>query len=313
MEIVRDIESTAQERLPVASASVALGLFDGLHPGHAAVIGAAVQAGKQRGLTPCVFTFTRQGGTPTDKEQGALLSDEQFYATLADWGVARVVRPDFAAFRDLTPEEFVRQVLLNTMGAGAVFCGSNFRFGKNAAGDAALLAELCTPHATVQVVPMVEQDGAAISTTRIKMLLKEGKMEEANRLWGRCFAIDFTVTKGRALGRTIGFPTINQPFPQGFCQPRYGVYATAVTVAGTRYAGVTNVGVKPTVGSDAVLAETFISGFSGNLYGQNVLVEFLHFLRPEQKFDSVDALQQQILRDSAEAIAWVHNAEGNIK
>ena len=297
-----DSENLGNRQACVATASVALGLFDGLHPGHQAVIGAAVAKAQGCGLTPCVFTFTQKGGGPTAKEQGALLSDDMFRQTLADWGVKQVIQPDFSAFCELSPEEFVQEKLLGEMGAGAVFCGPNFRFGKNAAGDVALLTELCQGRAAVHVVPMVEWDGGPISATRIKSLLKEGECEQAYALWGRRFAIDFTVTRGRALGRTIGFPTINQLFPADYLQPRFGVYATAVTVAGVWYAGVTNVGVKPTVGSDNVLAETFISGFSGDLYGQKVLVEFVRFLRPEQRFDSIAELQEQIARDCKQAL-----------
>jgi riboflavin kinase/FMN adenylyltransferase len=126
-------------------------------------------------------------------------------------------------------------------------------------------------------------------------------MERANLLLGRRFAIDFTVVQGRQLGRTLGAPTINQPFPDGFIVPKYGVYASLATVHGREHVAVTNVGVKPTVGSDCVLAETYIHGFSGDLYGESVRVSFLRFLRPERKFDSIDALKAQILRDSETA------------
>jgi riboflavin kinase/FMN adenylyltransferase len=179
-----------------------------------------------------------------------------------------------------------------------VSCGENFRFGKGAAGDTAALRHLCGDSPAVEVLPLVILDGAPISSSQIRAAIRAGEMERANRLLGRRFTIDFEVVHGRQLGRTLGTPTINQPFPEGFVEPKFGVYATLATAQGREYAAVTNVGVKPTVGSDRVLAETYIHGFSGDLYGQSVRVSFLRFLRPERKFEGIEALREQIVRDS---------------
>jgi riboflavin kinase/FMN adenylyltransferase len=148
---------------------------------------------------------------------------------------------------------------------------------------------------------MLEAQGGAVSSSRVRALLREGAVEAANALLGRRFAIDFEVVHGRRIGRTLGTPTINQPLPDGFIEPRFGVYATATRLGGEVYSSVTNVGVKPTFGSDRALAETYIHGFSGDLYGQKPLVEFIGFIRPERRFESPEALRAQIMEDNERA------------
>jgi riboflavin kinase/FMN adenylyltransferase len=277
---------------------VALGLFDGLHPGHEAVILSAVGEARRRGLLPCVFTFTVGGAGPLGKSRGELISQSLFLERLEILGAACVIRPAFEAFRDLSPEDFVREILRNRLGAAMVSCGENFRFGKGAAGDTAALRRLCGDSPAVEVLPLVSLDGVPVSSSQIRAAIRAGEMERAQRLLGRRFAIDFAVVHGRQLGRTLGAPTINQPFPEGFVEPKFGVYASLATIQGREHVAVTNVGIKPTVGSDRVLAETYIHGFSGDLYGKSVRVTFLRFLRPERKFDGIEALREQILRDS---------------
>lgn len=294
----------------VRPTAVALGLFDGLHLGHQRVIGDAVEAAKGDGLHPCVFTFTTTAtGVPRAKtHQGRLSTDRVREQYLERLGVAVLVRPGFDTIRDLPPREFVREILAEKLGARYVSCGVNFHFGKGAAGDACLLTELCRPLGIqVSALPLVELEGGPVSSSRIRGLIGTGEIPLANRLLGRPFAIDFEVVYGRQLGRTIDAPTINQPFPHDFVTPRYGVYATATWVEGRCYPSVTNVGVKPTVGSDAVLSETYIHSFSGDLYGRRIVVEFLEFVRPERKFDSIPELRVQIKRD-ADATAAIGQA-----
>jgi len=150
----------------------------------------------------------------------------------------------------------------------------------------------------VTVLPPVLQEEQPVSSSRIRVAMMEGEMEQAAKLLGRPFTIDFPVVHGRRLGRMLGTPTINQPFPPDFVLPKFGVYASFAEVDGKRLHAVTNVGIKPTVGSEVPLAETYLADFSGNLYGRRVPVSLLHFLRPEQKFDSLDALKNQILTDA---------------
>ena len=290
-----------QDNLSVGPTAVALGMFDGLHLGHQHVIRQVVRAAGEEGLTPCVFTFTTSSGQPDAKTHNRRLSSYRLREQLLEeMGVGVMLRPDFAAIRGLSAEEFVRGILVEKLDARFVSCGVNFRFGKGAAGDAAALEQLCGPLGVrVAANPLVEMDGELISSTRIRRCIAAGEIPLANRLLGRSFTIDFEVVYGRQLGRTLDSPTINQPFPHDFVVPRYGVYATVTWVDGRCYPSVTNVGTKPTVGSDAVLSETYIHSYSGDLYGRRIAVEFLEFVRPERKFTSIEELKAQIWHDAS--------------
>lgn len=297
------LDTLTQTALPQKSACVALGLFDGLHLGHRAVLEATLSAAAEQDLAPVCFTFTTRRHAPAAKAGTTrLLSDTMAFARLEQMGFSAVIRPDFDEFRDLTPQEFVHKVVAGRLGAALAVCGYDFHFGRGAAGAPEDLSAYCGALGVqTQIVPALLQGGEPVSSSRIRALIAEGDIPAANALLGRPFAIDFEVIHGRRIGRTLGSPTINQPFPADFTLPPFGVYASVSRLDGQIFSSVTNVGVKPTVGSDDVLAETYIQGFDGDLYGRRVQVEFLAFLRPEQKFDSLDALRAQIGRDAADA------------
>lgn len=288
---------------------VALGRFDGIHLGHRAVIDTALQTARAKNLTCCVFTFSTPAIPLSGKANTPQLqSPAARELLLATMGVDCMACPDFDEFRHLSPHEFVRDVLHGLLRAKHLFCGENYHFGSHAAGTAADLAQLGGLYGMeTATLPMVDLDGGRISSSRIRECVAGGEMAAAARMLGRPFSIDFQVATGRRLGRTLGSPTINQPLPDWFITPRFGVYATLATVGGVRHTAVTNVGLKPTVGSDGILAETYIHNFAGDLYGQAVLVEFLQFIRPEHKFDSVDLLKQQIHKDSQDAATIARN------
>lgn len=280
--------------------AVALGLFDGVHLGHRAVIDAAL-AQRENGLTATVFTFEpecvlrKSGGssgyiyTRTEKE---ILLREQI-------GVDDIVSPPFEQLCSLSGEKFTREVLSGQLNAAYVCCGDDFRFGRNAACGARELTDYGRRYGfAVEVVSPVEYGGSAVSSSRIRELLQSGDITAANELLGSAYFINATVTDGNHIGRTIDFPTINQEFAEGQLVPRYGVYSTHANVGGRVLPSVTNVGVKPTVGGvDRPLAETHIIGYSGDLYGKNVDVCFSGFIRPERKFGSLDELKAQIAAD----------------
>lgn len=290
---------TIQEACPLGKSAVALGYFDGLHIGHAAVIGRAVQSAHPD-LHPCVFTFTMNGFHPASKQEGCeIITDTKKYHMLKKWGVELVLSPDFAEFKDLTPEEFLDEVLVRRMNSQVICCGYDYRFGRRASAGVAELAMLCNERGIeLDIIPAVNQGGERISSTRIRRMLGEGDVENAGKLLGRTFGYDFTVVQGKKMGRTIDSPTINQRIPRDFVKLRRGVYASAAVVNGVLHPSVTNIGVRPTVeDSMAVNSETYIHGFSGNLYGQDVEVRLLKFIRDERRFSSVEALKTQIQAD----------------
>ena len=279
--------------------TVALGVFDGVHLGHRAVISRAVGL---EGSVPAVFTFTQPPRLLPKDSAWELLSADGKTAAMESLGVEELFQADFEAIRRLSPEEFVRQVLRDVLRARRVCCGFNFRFGRDGAGDAAALTALGAEYGfETVVVPPVLMDGEPVSSSRIRRLVETGEVRQAARLLGRAFTLDFEVVGGQKLGRLLGTPTINQPLPPHFVRPCFGVYASSVEVEGRVTHGVTNIGVRPTVGADGPLAETWIPDFSGDLYGCKVPVSLVGFIRPETRFASVEALQKQILRDEKEA------------
>ena len=289
---------------PCGRGAVALGFFDGLHIGHAAVVSRTLSY-QQEGLCPCVFTFTMDGGHPAAKSTAnALTTERQKEQLLENWGVRLVLCPDFSEFHAMEPESFVDEILVRRLNANAACCGEDFRFGKKAAGDVGQLAALCQARGIrLDVVPPVTFEGERVSSTRIRHLLGEGRVADANRMLGRAFGYDFTVVRGKQLGRKLDSPTINQRLPDGFVPLRHGVYASVSFAGGAWHPSVTNIGLRPTVeDTTAVNSETYICGFSGDLYGASVEVRLLAFLRPEQRFPSVEALRARIHADAEASV-----------
>lgn len=289
---------------PCGRGAVALGFFDGLHIGHAAVVSRTLSY-QQEGLCPCVFTFTMDGGHPAAKSSAnALTTERQKEQLLESWGVRLVLCPDFSEFHAMEPESFVDEILVRRLNANAACCGEDFRFGKKAAGDVGQLAALCQARGIrLDVVPPVTFEGERVSSTRIRSLLGEGRVADANRMLGRAFGYDFTVVRGKQLGRKLDSPTINQRLPDGFVPLRHGVYASVSFAGGAWHPSVTNIGLRPTVeDTTAVNSETYICGFSGDLYGASVEVRLLAFLRPEQRFPSVEALRARIHADAEASV-----------
>lgn len=301
------VSTSLEEALPCGRSAVALGYFDGLHIGHAAVISRAVSKA-ENGLCPCVFTFTIRGGHPKAKRQdSSIITESQKRAMLEQWGIRFVLEPDFAEFQKMSPEQFVDEVLVGRMNAALVCCGQDFHFGHFASAGVEELSALCRQRGiNLEVVAPVTYQGERVSSTRIRALLEDGNVELAGILLGRPFSYDFTVIHGRQLGRKLDFPTINQAMPKEFIHLRRGVYASFAQVDGKCYPAVTNIGVRPTVDADAkqVVSETSIQGLSRDLYGEQVEVGLLKFLRAEKTFPSVQALREQIVQDSAAAFAF---------
>ena len=278
----------------------ALGVFDGVHLGHRTVIDRAVMLGSGE-LRSVVFTF-RQGSV-TNKGRLRLLRDKDKFYRLEQRRVDLICSPDLSEVRDMEAEDFVSRILAGRLRCRYAVCGKDFRFGRGAAGDAELLKRLGEKYGFEAVVlDKLALGGETVSSTVIKEHIAKGEIVRANELLGYRFGYRLPVIHGREIGRTWDFPTINQLLPEGIVMPRYGVYCSRVKTGGKAYTGVTNIGVKPTVGAEkAPLAETYIIGFGGDLYGKTVQVSLERFIRPEKRFDSIEELRKQIARDTEEA------------
>jgi riboflavin kinase/FMN adenylyltransferase len=284
-------------------ATVALGNFDGVHLGHAAVLGAAHAARPDAKLAVLTFEpHPREFFRPQDPPFRLMLPAERA-AALAALGVAFLYELPFdAAFSHLTAEQFVRDVLHGGLGAANLACGADFAFGHRRGGDILFLAARAEALGIgLTVVPPVADAQGPVSSTRIRRLLQDGYPERAAGLLGRPHTIRGEVTHGDKRGRTIGFPTANIYLHQHL-EPARGVYAvTARLPDGQVVKGVANIGQRPTVGGTSSRLEAHLFDYDGDLYGAEVTVALHHFLREEKKFGSFDELKGQILQDAAAA------------
>ena len=278
--------------------TVALGNFDGMHLGHIAVLNKALAVSGDT-FAPCALLFTEHSiKSLTGIAPPKLMTDEERRKFITDFGF-EIEEIHFNRIRNFSTQEFVDEILVKILNAGAVVCGYNYRFGKKAVGDAELLRSLCTERGIeCHIVSEVDCDGEAISSTAIRALIGNGKIKKANRMLGRKFGFSSPVIHGDERGRSWGFPTANQLLPDGFVMPKFGVYASEVTVDSKKYKGVTNIGDRPTIGTKTVLSETYIIDLNENLYDKEIDIRLIDFIRPEKKFSSFDELAAQIKADT---------------
>ncbi len=283
--------------------AVALGIFDGVHLGHRKILNTAKNY-FTKGLKFAVFTFKTES---VEKKHGELYeyiyTENQKNCMFEKLGADYVYSPYINSLMNMSGEEFCHEILVGKMNAKAVVCGKNFRFGNGATCGVKQLQEFGNKYNfEVCVCDTLKKNGEAVSSGRIKQCLKNGDIVSANELLGERYFIAGKVVTGNQIGRTINFPTLNQLFEERQIVPKMGAYATYCELFDNKYGAVTNIGVKPTVESDInPLAETHILDFSGNLYGQNIKINFIEFLRTEQKFPSVEHLKKQIEIDSDRA------------
>lgn len=278
--------------------AVALGSFDGLHKGHMSVIACAL-AQREHGLVPTVLLFdshpllTLKGFSPDVILQNSLRDQILDNLDITSSFIS------FSEIKDYSPEEFFEHILLNKLRSEVICCGWNYRFGKNGSGNVNTLEQLCAANnKKLIVVPHVDYDDEPISSSRIRNLIINGNIEDANKMLGRAFSYTAIVKCGHQRGRLIGAPTINQYFDEGFIKPKSGVYASYTTVDGVDYPSVTNIGLRPSFENEDFRSETYILNFDGDLYGQNIEVHLLKYIRPEEKFDSLNTLKIQIASDT---------------
>ncbi len=284
---------------------VTLGVFDGLHLGHQLIVRTVVARAEETGAVPTVVTFDPHPRAVLHPESAPplLQTFDQKMEALSLLGVGQTIVVRFTEeFARVRAGEFLRDVVGERLQAREVYLGRGFAFGHGREGDIELLRSVSRQlgfHA--DEVPEVRLRGSRISSSRVRQLLSEGRVNLARRMLGRPYGVEGRVVRGAERGRTLGFPTANL-HPQNRVIPRGGVYVTATLIEGVWRRSVTNIGTRPTVESDAEPSvETYVMDWSGDLYGDVVRVRFLHRLRDERKFASLEALKGQIGRDAARA------------
>lgn len=283
--------------------AVAVGLFDGIHRGHAELIS---DIRRYDGLQSLVYTFDTKPNHAIFKN--IYTAEEKISIFSAMEVDALYMQPFTEAFSRLSKDEFI-EGLVHDFNAKHITVGFDFRFGKNAEGNADYLSGQAEKYGyTVRVVPEVSCGEGKVSSTLIRAHIERGEMEQTAELLGRYYFIDGRIEKGKHLGSAIGFPTANISTDK--LMPRYGVYATIAQVDGKCYPAVTNVGIRPTVSDNGVPnIETYIFDFAGDVYDERLRVYFVSFLRPEQAFADVAALRAQIARDADAARGMLRNLE----
>jgi riboflavin kinase/FMN adenylyltransferase len=291
---------------------VALGNFDGFHRGHQAVVGAAVANGRETGRPVLVASFDPHPVRyfRPDAPPFRLTTLDQRAALFAEAGADAMLVFSFnETLANVSAETFVTDWLIGRAGAAHIVTGEDFTFGKARRGNVALLTEIGAQHGlTCEAIGQISDDGGPISSSRIRDALVAGDCEAATRLLTRPYRIAGTVQHGDKLGRTIGFPTANIDMGT-YLRPRYGIYAVRVRLPDGRVVdGAANIGIRPTFDPPKELLEPYLFDFAENLYDQQIEVELVSFLRPEAKFDSLEALTAQMDADCVEARARLEQA-----
>ncbi len=277
-----------------AGCVVALGLFDGVHIAHRMLLERARCEAERLGVPFVVFTFPQESKS---LKRGVLrlYSTEEKLRLLEGLAVDICILCDFEAVRDMSKERFVDELLIGSLGARVAVCGYNFTYGSGGAGNATTLADrLRKWGAEAIVIDEKKYFDEEISTSEIRARLQARDLRGASRLLGGAYFITGTVVHGRGDGRSFGIPTMNVDLDDGLFSLGSGVYATAVIIDGVRYLSLTNLGTCPTFGERDAHAECFVLDYEGNLYGKNVRIYFLEFLREEKRFGSKEELIMQI-------------------
>ncbi|MEE0857901.1 MAG: riboflavin biosynthesis protein RibF [Acutalibacteraceae bacterium] len=290
--------------------SVALGHFDGLHTGHQLVINNAVKC-KRQGLSPVVFTFKQNPSCVLTPKKIPYLYDNSVKCEYIEkLGVEHLFNIDFTTVMNMSANDFVTEILHKKLNAKRVYCGFNYHFGSGGIANCETLRDLCSDlDIEVVALPPAMFNDEPISSTRIRHYIKQGRIADVTKMLGREYSYRLPVCKGNQLGRRMGTPTFNQPIPEHLILPRFGAYVTAVKIDdNTKVCGVTNIGIKPTVGTEAPLAETWMPKYNcGELYGKVIEIELLDFIRGENKFNSIFELKAAILSDGETATKLFHS------
>lgn len=296
MQIIKD---TTHFSIKEATA-VAIGKFDGIHIGHKKLLQEILDK-KQEGLAACVFTFDpapavlfgySDGKELTTREEKRLLLEQMGVDILIEYPLTR----ESAA---IEPEDFVREILAGQMNTRFIAAGSDLSFGNRGAGNAELLEQMGPALGMeVKTIEKVCVGGAEVSSTRVRALVEQGQMQEAQALLGEAYCVAGKVVHGNRIGRTLGFPTVNLLPKEEKLLPPNGVYYSKVCVQGEWYRAISNVGCKPTVSDKKIIGvESYLYDFSQDVYEEDIVVALYEFARPEMRFDSVEKLKEQLKKD----------------
>lgn len=283
--------------------AIALGFFDGVHLGHGELLKKTNERAAQSGAVPSVLSFDVHPDTLVFNREVPLINSAISRQEIIKrcYGIDNVVFIHFNRRVMQMPWHDFIENLVNELNIGWIVVGHDFCFGHKGEGTTTRLKEYCAEHNIgCDVIPALSIDGIVVSSTYIRGLIENGEIERANQFLGHPHTLSDTVHSGYHLGTKMGTPTINMYFPDGVIVPRHGVYASRVYLDdGKYYCAVTNVGVRPTVGdNNKVNVESYLLDYSGNLYGRQARLEFLSYIRPEEKFSSLDELGTQIKKDA---------------
>lgn len=297
MEVIRDV-TTCQ--CPFPNVVLTIGSFDGVHLGHQKILQTVQERAKSLGGASALMSLWPHPRAFFHPEEPiALLTDpDQKEKLLESQGLdLYFILPFTSGIASMEPDHFLREVVFGKCRATRVVVGHDFSFGKGARGDIRLLERVGAEYgATAEVVQAVESDGERVSSTRVRALVAAGDMAGALRLLGRPYALAGTVRRGRGLGRQLGFPTANI-VPAMALLPACGIYAARVEIGGAPHLAAVNIGIAPTLPHDRPVVEAHLLDFTGELEGLRLEVQLLHRLRPEKRFDSVEALKEGIRND----------------
>lgn len=293
-------------------AVLTLGVFDGLHIGHQLIMRTVVERARAIGAVPTVITFDPHPRAVLHPESAPplLQTFDQKIEGFGVLGIEQTIVVRFTKeFSEIAAEDFLRDVVMDRLHAREVYLGKGFAFGHNREGNIELLKRLGNELGFVAgEVPEVNLRGGRVSSSKIRALLSHGKVNLARRMLGRPYGVEGRVEHGAERGHQLGFPTANL-HPQNRVIPKNGVYVTGTLIDGQWRKSVTNIGVRPTFGAESEPSvETFVMNWEGDLYGDVVRVRFLHRLRDEQKFGSLDELTRQIRRDVGRATNYFERA-----
>lgn len=276
--------------------AIALGNFDGIHKGHKRLIDRVVELSREKNLCPSVLLF-KEHTRPTTK---LITNLKQKESIMEELGIEKIFLKDFDKdFMSLSCESFVYSFLVERLNVKLIVVGLDYRFGYKASGDVIKLTKLAEEKGIEVIVEeIVETEGKALSSSDIRLMINDGKIEEANKLLYRNYSLIGRVVDGNKRGRKLGFPTANIELSDNFVIPKYGVYLTEINYRGKLYKSITNVGVNPTFkNDDRVIIEAYIIDFSKEIYGEEIEVIFKKRMRDEIKFDSKEALIEQMNKD----------------